>query len=460
MIHVRNLVLVAGCALAVAWNGGALGADPGRVKVDPKSRELFDQVVAAYKALPAYKDRGEFTLDLKINDTVKTQKVPLHLTLVRPNKIDLDTGLARVVCDGKTLTTVITPLKKYTSAPAPETVTFDTVFTGGSLGSALFGGPSAPMMVIMMNLLFAADPSKAVLDLGDSLTLESDRDLDGKPCRVLKIGSETGPSFLLLVDPETKLVRAIDLTFDPKALADSFPGGQSVKIDRYRWASGPVETKPAPAEAFAFAPPEGFTKVDGLAQTEKPKENAGDDAEPKFKVQGLVGKDAPDFTLTVLDGAGKTKTVTKADLAGKVVMIDFWATWCGPCLTELPEVQKLIESYGKAKKDVVIVALSQDDDPKDPVEVRKLIESTLEKKKIDLTGTPVGKIGLDPSNTVGSAFGVEGYPTVVLLDAKGVVRSAHVGFNPGVGATLGKEIDALLEGKSIGADKASNSEKK
>ena len=115
----------------------------------------------------------------------------------------------------------------------------------------------------------------------------------------------------------------------------------------------------------------------------------------------------------------------------------------------MPEVQKLIEAYAKDKKDVVIVALSQDNDPKDPAEVRKLIESTLEKKKIVLTGNPVGMVGLDPSNSVGEAFQVEGYPTVVLLDAKGVVRAAHVGFSAEVGKTLAKEIDALLAGKPI-----------
>jgi thiol-disulfide isomerase/thioredoxin len=62
-----------------------------------------------------------------------------------------------------------------------------------------------------------------------------------------------------------------------------------------------------------------------------------------------VGKPAPDFSLTLLDGPGKVKTITKAELAGKVVLIDFWATWCGPCLMELPEIQKLIENYGESR---------------------------------------------------------------------------------------------------------------
>ena len=102
-------------------------------------------------------------------------------------------------------------------------------------------------------------------------------------------------------------------------------------------------------------------------------------------MQEKLGKPAPDFTLTLLDGPGKTRTVTKADLAGKVVLIDFWATWCGPCLMELPEIQKLVEHYKDAKKEVVIVALSQDDDPKEISEIRTLVEKTLAEKKIKLT---------------------------------------------------------------------------
>jgi thiol-disulfide isomerase/thioredoxin len=367
----------------------------------------------------------------------------MSLRFERPNKLRLDAGQVMVVSDGKTMTTSVVPFKKYTASPAPKAITFDT-FRQGPLGSILFGGPSAPPMFVVLNLLVGSDPAKTIGTLGNGLSLDADLESGGTSCKALRIDTEQGPDIRLLVDPVSKLVKAVDLVFDPKDLADK--GLQeNVKIERIGWASGTIGTKDFPDATFAYEPPQGFSKVESFAQAAA--------EEPKSPVDELVGKPAPSFTLTVLDGAGKTKTLSKGDLAGKVVMIDFWATWCGPCLMELPEVQKMIEAYAKDKKDLIIVALSQDDDPKELAEVRKLVEKTLDEKKIKLTGTSVGLVGLDPSHSVGDAFQINAYPTVVLLDGKGVVQAAHVGIPGGevseVGRTLSAEIDTLLAGKPL-----------
>ncbi len=456
--RLRTLVLVAGLGTSLAWGSNrlALGDEPVKLEGEARATSLLHEVIAAYRALPAYGDQGEFVLSMVVGGQSKTQRKPLHLTLVRPNKLSLDTGLARIVCDGKTLTTIVTPLKKYSSSPAPKSVTYDTVFTDGPVGSAVFGGPSSPMMLILLNLLLGADPTRSFLDLGDRISLTDDRPIDGQPCRVLKLSSSSegggNPAFFLMIDPATKLLKAIDLSFDAKALAEVFPEGQGVKVDIFRWLAGPVTTAPAADPTFAFDPPKDYARFDAGTGAAA-KGAAAEDDDQKFKVQTFLGKVAPDFTLTVFDGEGKTKTLSRADLAGKIVLLDFWATWCGPCLKELPQIQALIEGYAKDKKDVLIVAVSQDNDPKEPVAVRKLIESTLEKQKLNLTLDPVGKVALDPSNSVGEAFQVEGYPTVVVLDAKGIVRAAHVGYSAEVGKTLGREVDALLDGKAIGNDK-------
>jgi thiol-disulfide isomerase/thioredoxin len=165
--------------------------------------------------------------------------------------------------------------------------------------------------------------------------------------------------------------------------------------------------------------------------------------------QALVGKPAPDFTLTVLDGPGRTKKVSKADLAGKVVMIDFWATWCSPCLKELPEVAKMMESY--AAKNAVIVALSQDEGEGG---VREKVEETLRKRGLDLQKGSVGMVALDPTLEVGEKFKVSALPAVIILDSKGVVQSVHIGLSRDLRSVLSEEIDTLLDGKSLVDSKA------
>ncbi len=359
--------------------------------------------------------------------------------------------MARLNSDGKTLTTMVEPLKRYTTAPAPESIGIDT-FREGPIGAILFGGPTAAPMFVLLNLLTGTNPDMMVDQLGGSvqpaLAAGPDAKADGT---AILIQQMDGPSLLLHVDPSTKLLSGIELKIDPAQLARSAPAGQTLTIEQFGWSAGPVSTQVPKDRSFAFVPPKGFDLVESL----KDQPRAGQ--APQHAIQAKIGKAAPDFSLTLFDGPSKTRTVTKAELAGKVVLIDFWATWCGPCLMELPEIQKLIESYKKSTKEVLIVALSQDTEPDEVSEIRKLIEKTLDSKKITLTGSEIGRIGLDPSNSVGKAFEVEGYPTLVILDGKGIVQSAHVGYNANsdepLHKSLAKEIDALLEGKPLATSK-------
>jgi thiol-disulfide isomerase/thioredoxin len=135
------------------------------------------------------------------------------------------------------------------------------------------------------------------------------------------------------------------------------------------------------------------------------------------------------------------------------VVIDFFATWCGPCLIELPEIQRVVKRFD-GREDVFIVALSQDspldqDMKPDLVAARKVVENTLASKAIDLTSGTAGHVGLDPSATVGQAFDVEAFPTLLVVDRKGIIRSVHVGYSPDIAAILTAEIDDLLAGRPV-----------
>ncbi len=307
---------------------------------DDDARARFKQVADAYKALAAYSDEGQFVVALTIGGKPRREARPLRLAFARPNKLDLDAGSVRLISDGKTLATVVRPLKKYTTAPAPATIGIDT-FREGPTGPLLFGGPTGAPTFLLLNLLSGTDPDACLKDMGATLRAEGD---------AILIDLREGPDLLLRVDPATRLLSAIDLNFVPARPVD----GPTPSIERFGWTAGAIATRPPDDRAFAFVAPEGFTRIADL------KARAGEAAGSKYAVEETIGQPAPDFRLTLLDGPGKTKEVAKRDLAGKVVLIDFWATWCGPCIVELPEIKKLVDRYNATKQDVLVVALSQD----------------------------------------------------------------------------------------------------
>src|SRR5262249_17817913 len=161
-------------------------------------------------------------------------------------------------------TTVVAPSKKYASEPAPKAVGFQTV-AGGPVGSLLFGGPGGPPLVMVMSLLLGDDPARAVLDPGQAPALEEDRPLCGPTCRVLRVGPADGATYRLLIDPKTKLLRAIEVAPEPKSLAALFPSDTKFAVESYRWVAGKVTTAPPAADTFAAELPKDFAKLGALA---------------------------------------------------------------------------------------------------------------------------------------------------------------------------------------------------
>jgi len=424
--------------------------NPAAKAHDPKAAARFDEVAKAYKSLASYSDQGQFVTAMTIAGKKEKQAVPLKLTYVRPNKLDFDAGPVRVVSDGAQLTTAVMPLKRYTTTVAPQKIGLDTL-REGPLGAVLFGGPAGAPMFVLLSLLTEPDPVAAIGQLNGTIqrapgsAASSKAHADKYDNSDLMIDLPDGPDLVLRVNPVTKLLAGIELKIDPDQFAKSLAAAGAITVEQFAWTPGAVSTQVAGDRSFAFKPPDGFAKVESVA-------GHGGGQEEKTAFSEKLGKPAPDFTLTVLDGPGKTKTIAKGELAGKVILIDFWATWCGPCLKELPEIQKLVEAYASAQ-DVLVVALSQDDHPAEIAQVRELVETTLMKNGIKLGGSPAARIGLDPSNSVGKAFEVEGYPTLIIIDGKGIMRSAHVGFDRDAAEplhkSLSKEIDAIRSGKPL-----------
>lgn len=142
------------------------------------------------------------------------------------------------------------------------------------------------------------------------------------------------------------------------------------------------------------------------------KQSTGDEKEVIAQNGIEIGKVAPDFELSKLDG---TK-VKLSDLKGKKVIVNFWATWCGPCQREMPDMQ---EFYNKYQKDVEILAVnytaSEGTDGKE--KVRKFAEE----KGVTFP------ILLDTDIKVTTTYKVITIPTSYFVDTKGVIQDKFIG---------------------------------
>src|SRR3954464_462922 len=105
---VRTLLSGLACALTLTL-GLACQAPAADDKAQAPARQLLDDVIRAYQHLGAYSDQGECALSATVDAKSQRLQMPLKLSLVRPNKLRLDTGQVLVVCDGKTLTTAVDP---------------------------------------------------------------------------------------------------------------------------------------------------------------------------------------------------------------------------------------------------------------------------------------------------------------------------------------------------------------
>jgi thiol-disulfide isomerase/thioredoxin len=422
----------------------ASAQEPKLPAIAPEAKTRLDALIASYRGLPAYADHGEVSLVVKVGDRELKQSQKASIAFARPNKLDVRTDLVRVVSDGSNVISSVAPLKKYFVGPAPKKFA-ESSLRGGPLGSIEFGGVAGLPLVHVLSLVIGDEPERLIYDFTPKVLAEGDQAVDGVSYKVLRLDESDNHDWRFLIDPRTGLLAYIDLVVEGDATKSSIAGGDT-HVESLRWAAGAISTEVPGAEAFAFKPEVGFTKV---GQLEKPAEARAEVAE---QLPGLVGKPAPDFTLDVLDGPDKLRKVAKADLLGKVVLIDFWATWCGPCLHELPDIQKLIEGYGKDRKDVAVVALSIDQaEAGDLKEARGKVEAQLKEMKLTLVAdgpNPVGLVALDPLGKVAERYGVQAIPFVVVVDPKGIVRAVHVGLT--TREVLASEIDALLAGRPIG----------
>ena len=134
---------------------------------------------------------------------------------------------------------------------------------------------------------------------------------------------------------------------------------------------------------------------------------------------------APDFTLPSLDGPN----LRLQEQRGRVVMINFWATWCGPCRVEMPHLSKLYEKYRGSG--FTVLAVNIDEDPYKAASLAKQLGMRF-------------PVLLDTEKKVSRLYDLSTMPSTVLVDRDGRVRFVHRGYREGYEDTYDKQIRELL----------------
>ncbi|HET6425891.1 MAG TPA: TlpA disulfide reductase family protein, partial [Planctomycetaceae bacterium] len=144
----------------------------------------------------------------------------------------------------------------------------------------------------------------------------------------------------------------------------------------------------------------------------------------------LVGKPAPDFELDLLAG-GKFNLSNEK---GNILVLDFWASWCGPCLQAMPQVDRVATEY--ADRGVKLVAVNLEETP-------DRIKAALERLKLETA------VALDKTGRIAEKYGATSIPQTVIIDREGVVARLFVGGGARFDDQLRAALDSVLAGPAV-----------
>ncbi|MDP1693256.1 MAG: TlpA disulfide reductase family protein [Burkholderiaceae bacterium] len=139
-----------------------------------------------------------------------------------------------------------------------------------------------------------------------------------------------------------------------------------------------------------------------------------------------LSSSAPDFTLKSAGGAN----LRLAEQRGQVVMVNFWATWCGPCRQELPHLSRIYDKYKSSG--FTLLGVNIDDDPR---------AATALAAKLGLSFPVL----LDADKKVSKVYDMSAMPATFLIDRDGRVRHIHRGYRDGVERTYEEQVRSLLK---------------
>ncbi len=413
------------CLLAISAQSGVL-TSPGHAaasakepatatQLDAKSSQIMKGVGSFYKSMKGFTQTMSTEMKISTADKQTAMSSVFKVSFGRPNKLylNLESGKmgGQMVCDGETAYLYTPVLNKYMSVPAPENLSriFDTI------DYQIVGGGFSSMSLI--ESMCNPEPYNQIM--ADVLKVEH--------IGVEKVGAEDCDHLRFTQKEFTwdmwvrqgKEPWILKVTADMSKVLANKPGTPADVSALLTCLYTNTQANVVPtADLLVFKKPEGANEVKSFLEDKS--------AEPA-SVHPLVNKPAPAFDLDTVDGA----KFNLASQKGKIVVLDFWATWCGPCTMALPILSEVTSSL--KDKDVVFLAVNIQETPEQ-------IKTFLDKKNLKVS------VGLDSEGKVSELYQVRGIPQTVIVGKDGNVAEVHVGFSPDLKESLTKELNDILAG--------------
>ena len=388
--------------------------DKAQARVSAEAQALIEKVASAYQKLTSLELAGNVTLVTDDGTNKRTHEAALSSSYQSPNRFK------HQIKDQPVLGSTGEKVYAFSSLEnlfLQQEAAKEKVMVGDlpREHAALLRAQN-PSLV----LAISKDPAAELREDVEEIKLAEAEEIDGKKHPALHFAVAGGERMTMLVDPKTHLVRRV--VSDLRPLLEK-QGRSGMKTALYTVDYTTVKPDaPVAAEQFAWAAPAGARDLTKMASRRGPAGTGGGEE------SALVGNEAPDFTLDGMDG----KPVTMSDLRGSVVVLDFWATWCGPCVMAMPHLDKIHKEMEKEGLKVFAVNLREG-----PEKVKNFMET----KGLSIP------VLYDTEGEVAKQYGVEGIPTQVIVGKDGTVKKVVVGYDPNGDAALRELLKEEMRAK-------------